>query len=91
MRYHYTSLERWQAIADTDELSVIDELVDDELPLCDDTRVRIAVRMRRDAKRRVRVPSTRWHEVVDRAEGVVLWLPPLLVCSPPRSAIIGRR
>ena len=88
MRYHYTSLARWQAIADADELSVSDELVNDEPPLRDDTRVRIAVRMRRDARRRVRVPSTRWHEVVDRVEGVVLWLPPLRVCSVPRELLL---
>jgi len=88
VRYHYTSLERWQTIAEADELSVSDVLVNGELPLRDDTRVRIAVRMRRDARRRVRVPSTRWREVIDRAEGVILWLPPLLVCPPPCSALI---
>ena len=40
---------------------------DDQLPQRDATRVRIAVRMRRDARRRV--PSDRWHEVVDRPAG----------------------
>jgi hypothetical protein len=82
MRYHYTSLERWQAIAEADELTPADELTNDELPLSNGTRVRIAVRMRRDAKRRVRVPSTRWHEAVDRPTGETLWLrPPLSPCS----------
>jgi hypothetical protein len=43
-------LERWQAIAYAEELRTTDELTTDrEPPLADDTRVRIAVRMRRDA------------------------------------------
>jgi hypothetical protein len=73
MRFHYCSPTRWQAIAEADELSISDDPVNDELPLSDETRVRIAVRMRRDAKRRVSVPSTRWHDVVDRATGEALW------------------
>jgi hypothetical protein len=73
MRFHYCSPTRWQAIAEADELSISDDPVNDELPLSDETRVRIAVRMRRDAKRRVPVPSTRWHDVVDRATGKTLW------------------
>jgi hypothetical protein len=76
MRFHYCSPTRWQAIAEADELSISDDPVNDELPLSDETRVRIAVRMRRDAKRRVPVPSTRWHDVVDRATGETMWCVP---------------
>ena len=90
VRYFYTSLDRWHAIAEGDELSPDDDLVDDDqVPLRDGTRVRIAVRTRRDARRRVRVPSARWHEVVDRQAGQVLWLPQLRVCSVPRHWVIG--
>ena len=89
MRFHHTSLERWQAIADADELSATDDLVDDgALLLTDATRVRIAVRQRRDARRRVRVPSCRWDDVIDRQTREVLWTPPVLVCTPPRSWLL---
>jgi hypothetical protein len=66
----YTSISRWPAIADAHALAATDVLTDDsELPLNDDTRVRITVRMRRDARQFVTVHSERWYDVIDRLDG----------------------
>jgi hypothetical protein len=89
MRYHFTSVHRWHAIADADELTAGDKLTNDpNVPLTDGTRVRITVRMRRDARRFVTVGSERWYAVVDRVDDSIAWERPMRVCSVSRSMVL---
>ncbi|MDT5104132.1 MAG: hypothetical protein QOI25_1645 [Mycobacterium sp.] len=89
MRYFYTSISRWPAIADAHALAATDVLTDDsELPLNDDTRVRITVRMRRDARQFVTVRSERWYDVIDRLDGSIEWYRPIPLCGPSRSMVL---
>jgi len=92
MRYHYCPINRWLALSDAHELTADDALVDDpEMPLSDATRVRITVRMRRDARRRMAVDAGRWYEVVDRIDDSISWERPIPVCGPSRAMVLADR
>lgn len=94
MRYHYASLQRWHEIDAAQELNASAELTDDPAaPLSEATRVRIAVRLRRDARTPRPLPSARWANVTDRTDTAAqLWTPlPPAPCSVPRSAVLRAR
>jgi hypothetical protein len=89
MRYFYASAERWQSIVEAGQIGPTDKLTNDPgVPLDDDTRVRIAIRMRRDARQFVTIPAGRWHSAIDRVNHAILWERPMLVCSVSRSMVL---
>jgi hypothetical protein len=84
------STERWRALFDSRGELAVAELTDDpDCPLDDDMRVRVEVRLPNRWPSRKPAPLARWVEAVDRRDGAILWLPELLVCTPPRSALIA--